>query len=344
MHLRKILGALAASALCFTLAEVPAHADTYVPGTVNQTFNGSAGGWSGVTTSSGLCIPALLCPAASATWQPGGSDGNGYISTKFGSLASTQTGTAGSIWESPVFTYAGLGGKEPGSVTFDMDILRNVAALLDLSLLNNTSYQVDLVDQTNGKAVSVVPSTPIAPNGGWTSIPSADVNPSLLKIGRPYKIRIKTDYHAAVTVVATGEVGYDNVTLTTAASNGGGGGGNNGGSGITNIKQLRKLTKTYILPSSAKVDGRLLVVKLRCPAIASPKPCQIQFAGLQAGRFSKSATARKIVTIKAGKERTVKIRIKPKYVAKYKSAKKIWTKSIVRVGKVRVTVRKTMKV
>ena len=99
-----------------------------------------------------------------------------------------------------------------------------------------------------------------------------------------------------------------------------------------------------VLPATASVQGHLLVVHLRCPGAASPKPCQIQFAGLQKGKFSKAATARKIVKLKANKERTVKIRIKPGYVKAYAAAKKIWIKIIVRVGKVRVTVRKRMKI
>jgi hypothetical protein len=337
--LRKLmLAALAGSLLA--VAPVAAQADTYAPDPVSQDFNGSAGGWEGASTSSGACVPALLCPAVTTEWLPGGADGNGYISTHFGSAAATQAGTSTSIWTSPVFAYNGFGGKEPGSVTFDMNILRNVQALLDASLLNDTAYEVNLVDQTNGVAVSIVPSTKVAPNGSWTAIQTASVNPTLLKIGRPYRIQIRTSYHAVATAVATGDVGYDDVRLTTSST----GGGTNGGSGITDIKQLRKLAKTYILPSSAKVDGHLLVVHLRCPAIASPKPCQIQLAGLQAGRFSKAATARKVVRLKAGKERTVKIRIRPKYVATYHRATKIWTKAIVRVGKVRVTVRKRLKV
>jgi hypothetical protein len=335
--MRKLLLAVLASSL-LALTPTASQADTYAPNPVDQDFNGSAGGWEGVSTSSGACVPALLCPAVTTDWSPGGADGNGYLRTQFGSAAATQAGTATSIWTSPVFAYNGLGGKEPGSVTFDMNILRNVQALLDASLMNDTAYEVNLVDQTNGVAVSVVPSTKVAPNGSWTAIQTASVNPKLLKLGRPYRIQIRTSYHAVATVVATGEVGYDDVRLTTAAT-----GGATGGSGITNIKQLRKLTKNYILPKSAEVKGHLLVVHLRCPAIASPKPCQIQFAGLQKGKFSKAATARKIVKLKAGKERTVKIRIKPKYVAAYQAATKIWTKAIVRVGKVRVTVRKRMK-
>jgi hypothetical protein len=339
MMRKLLLAALAGSLLA--LSPLAAEADTYSPNPVSQDFNGSAGGWDGASTTSGVCVPALLCPAVATEWRPGGADGNGYISTRFGSAAATQAGTATSIWTSPVFTYNGLGGKEPTSVRFDMNILRDVQALLDASLLNDTSYEVNLVDQTNGNAISVVPSTKVAPNGAWTAIQSASVNPDLLKIGRPYKIRITAAYHAAATAVASGEVGYDNVRLVTSSSSTTG--GPNGGSGITNIKQLRKLTKTYILPKTAEVQGHLLVVHLRCPVIASPKPCQIQLAGLQAGRFSKAATARKVVKLRAGKERTIKVRIKPAYVAAYQKASKIWTKTIVRVGKVRVTVRTRMK-
>ena len=142
-------------------------------------------------------------------------------------------------------------------------------------------------------------------------------------------------------MIAAGEVGYDNVRLTTSRrqrrrrrrqrwlS-------------ITDIKHLRKLVKHYILPATMTVHGRFLGPP-PLPAAAAPRPCQIQLPGLQKGKFSKAATARKIVKIKAGKERTVKIRIKPAYVASYAKAKKVWVKCIVRVGKVRVTVRKPIK-
>ena len=346
MHVRKLLGAVVASALLFALPVPTAHADTYAPNPVSQDFSGSQGGWTQSTEYSQGCVQVLLCPTTVNSWSAGGADGNGYIRTQFASLTETVPGTSTGIWDSPAFTYNGLAGKAPGTVTFDMNILKNISALLNLSLLNDAAFSVDLVDQANFNGISVIPSTPLLQSAGWVAVPSASVNPNLLKLGHSYKIRITTSYHAAVAVlVATsGEVGYDNVRLTTAAAGSGNGtNGTNGGSGITDIKQLRKLVKNYILPKSAKVQGHLLVVKLRCPAIAAPKPCQIQLAGLQAGKFSKAATARKVVKIKAGKERTVKIRIKPKYVASYAKATKIWVKTTVRVGKVRVTVRKRMK-
>ena len=346
MMKKLLLAILAASLLAFTPA--PSRADTYAPAAASQSFAGGQGGWTQSSEFSGLCLQNLVCPAVVNTWSAGGADGNGYIRTQFGSLASTQAGSSTGIWESPSFTYDGLAGKTPGTVTFDMNTLRNVGALLDASLLNDTRFQVDLVDQANGNAISVVPSTVVVPSGGWTAIPSASVSPNLVKLGHSYKIRITTSYHAVATVDAMGEVGYDNVTLTTAAAptngNGGNGGsGANGGSGVTQIKQLRKLVKHYILPKTVSVKGRLLSVHLRCPAIAAPRPCQIQLQGLSKGKFSSPATARKVVKLLPGKERTVKIRIKPRYVATYKAATKIWVKIIVRVGKVRVTVHKRIR-
>lgn len=339
--IKKLVGAIAASALLFAMPVPASHADTYTPSTASQDFSTGTAGWSQSSEFTGLCLPALVCPAVVNSWSGGGADGNGYIRTQFGSVASTQAGSSTGVWESPTFEYKGLGGKVPGAVSFDMNMLRNVGALLDLSVLNDTSYSVDLVDQANGTKISVVPSTVAAPNTSWSAIPSASVNPDLIKIGHDYRIRITTTYHAVVTVIAAGEVGYDNVRLTTSAGNGGGGGNN---SSITDIKDLRKYVKNYILPATGTVHGKLLSVHLRCPQAAAPRPCQIQLAGLQKGKFSKAATARKIVKLRAGKERTVKVRIKPKYVASYAKAKKVWVKIIVRVGKVRVVVRKTMKI
>jgi hypothetical protein len=340
MNLRKLLGAAVAATLLFAMPAPSAHADTYAPDPVSQDFSGSQGGWTQSATYSQLCLQMLACPAVFNSWSGGGADGNGYIRTQFSSFVETVPGASNGIWESPAFPYTGASGKVPGSLTFDMNILKNISALIDPSQLNDAQFSVDLIDQGNGTGVSVVPSTLLTQNSSWVAIPSVSVNPALLKLGHSYKIRITTTYRAVATVVANGEIGFDNVRLTSAAASGSGG---NGGSGITDIKHLRKLVKHYILPTTMKVKGQVLVAHLRCPAIAAPRACQIQLQGLQKGKFSQPATARKIVKLRAGKERTVKIRIKPAYVASYSKATKIWVKCIVRVGKVRVTVRKPIK-
>lgn len=335
------MAAVAASLL--SLVPVAGQADTYVPDVAAQDFAGGPGGWAATSTAEGACIPVLLCPTATNDWAAGGADGNGYIRTQFSTVAATVAGTTAGTWESPAFTYTGAGGQVPAAVTLDLNTRRDLGELLGLSVLNESSFQVDLVDQATGTKIGVVPATPLIASTSWTAIPTVSVNPALLRLGRAYRIQITTTYHAAVTAVVSGEVGYDNVRLTTAAGTPAGPVGPNGGSGITTVKQLRQFTKDYILPGSAKLVRGRLVMKLRCPAVASPKPCQVQLQGLSKGRFSKPATARKIVKINAGKTRLVKIRVKRPYVATYEAARKVWVKSIVRVGKVRVTVRKRVK-
>jgi hypothetical protein len=337
----KLLGAVVASALLFALPVTAAHADTFVPNAASQDFSGSQGGWTSSTSTDGLCVPVLLCPVGTNSWSAGGADGNGYIQSGFSTLLTTGAGLTTNTWESPSFAYTGLAGKTPATVRLDLNMLTNVTPLLVASVMNSATYRVDIVDQASGTGVEATPTTPITSDHGWVSVQSSSVNPALLQLGHSYKIRIATTLTSAAAVAADGEVGYDNVRLTSAAA--AADGSRNGGSGIPDIKHLRKLVKHTILPSSMTVDGRFLVVHLSCPPSATPRACQIQLQGLQKGKFSQPATARKIAKIKAGKERTVKIRIKPAYLASYAQARKVFVKAIVRVGKVRVSVRKPIK-
>ena len=346
----KKLGIIAALSLVLAATTAPAHADTYVPGADNQTFATSPGGWTGSSAYEGLCLPSLLCPAAAngfvASGGAGGA-GDGYIRTDFTSLVSTVAGTSTGTWESPAFTYNGNAGAVPTSVVLDLSIRPQVNALLGLSVLNDASYRVDLVDATSGTAISAVPQTALVNDAGWTSVPSAAVNPALLTIGRTYKTRITTRYNAAVTVVATGEVGYDNVRLTTSGNanggGGGGGGGENGGSGITTTQQLTDLVQTVGLPATGKLVGNKLKIKIKCPAKAAPLACGYSFRGLAKGPRSKVATARKVALVNAGVTRWVKVKVKPRHLAKYKKADTIWIRANVRVGGVRVTVVKKVR-
>ena len=282
--LRKLLGALVASALLFAIPVPTAHADTYASLPGSQDFNGGPSGWTSTTGSDGLCLPVLLCPTATNSWAAGGADGNGYIQTAFATLLTTGAGSSTGIWESPSFAYNGDAGKVPGTVRLDLDMLTDVTPLLVASVMNSATYRVDIVDQATATAVEATPTTAIASDHGWVSVQSASVNPALLQLGHNYKIRITTTLNSAVALVANGAVGYDNVRLTTAPASDNGG---NGGSGITNVKQLRKLVKNYILPGSVSVEDRFLKVHLRCPKEAAPRPCQIQIQGLQKGKFSK---------------------------------------------------------
>jgi hypothetical protein len=338
MVIRKLLGAVTASAVLVAMPML-AFADTYPTDSGSQDFAVGRGGWTQSSQSSGPCASSPPCPVVVSDWNgSGGADGNGYIRTRFATDATTQAGTSTGIWESTKFTYNGNDGKVPEKVTFNLNVQSNVSVLRGAS--NTVTYRVDLVEKDTGKSIGVIPTTDLQTDLPWTAVPSAAVNPGLLQLGSRYRIRITTSYNFVAAVTAAGEVGFDNVRLTTTGTGPGGGGGDDG---IGSRRELKNLTKTYILPASAKVVGNKLEMKLRCPAKAAPEPCKVQVQGLAKGKFSKPATARAFVTIKAGRSKLAKLRIKPKYVAAYKAASRIWVKSTVRVGSLEVTVRKREK-
>lgn len=349
MRAKKLLGAALAFALMFSMP-APTSADTYASGASSQTFAGGPSGWSASTSTDGLCVPALLCPTVTNSWQAGGADGNGYIRTQFDALAETALGTATGVWQSPAFTYDGKNGHEPATATLNLNQRSDIGELLGATLLNDSSYRVDLVDQSNGRQISVVPVTALVPSINWTAIPSASVNPRLLQLGHNYKLQISTSYHAVASVVATGEVGYDNVRLTTAGRR---------GSPITTKMQLRQLATTQILPRSARMVGNRIKMRLRCPGKAAPKNCRIKVRGLatgksarpsavrelpdsSAGEVSRPMALKKFLRIRARSMRWMQVRVLPGHRMAYRNAQRIYVRSIIRVGRVRVVVRHRM--
>ena len=105
------------------------------------------------------------------------------------------------VSQSPAFTYKGKKRHEPATVGLDLNMRSDLAALLGVDLLNDASYRVDLV-APGGQLINVVPTTGLVDNTTWSAIPSASVNPKLLKIGSSYRIRITTTYHSVATVIA----------------------------------------------------------------------------------------------------------------------------------------------
>jgi hypothetical protein len=341
MKLATTLAAVACTAVA-AWAPTVANADSYAPGTDNQNFAASQGGWTQSSQSAGLCVALVTCPGVSNTFKVTGGTGgagDGYIDTAFTSLLSTGLGTSTGIWESPAFTYNGNGGVVPATATVDLSIQPTVSALLGLS--NTSSYRVDLVDQGTSSVIQVAGPTALVSNAAWASIPTANLNPSLLTLGHSYKIRVSTAYQSVLAVIATGDVGYDNVRLTTAGSGGGGGGG--GETTITNTDQLTQLILTQGLPSSATLKGNKLKLKVKCPKQLAPDPCKYVLQGLSKGKKSKPATKRKKTSIKAGKKKIVVIKVKPKFLAKYQKAKKVNVKAHVTVGTISASMVKKMK-
>jgi hypothetical protein len=340
---KRLSGGLVALALAVAIP-VAAQADTSSGDSFNQAFASNAGGWSQSTAYAGLCLPSLLCAGVTDDWVgSGGADGNGYIRTQFSSVASTEAGTSQGVWQSPGFVYNGNAGKEPASVALDLDIRPEVSALVGATAVNDASYRVDVVNASSGVAVSAVPNIALVNDTSWSAIPSAHIDPSNLTIGRTYAIRITTTYHAAVTVVASGEVGYDNVRLTasgTAANT-----GVNGGSGITSTRLLRLLVRTEALPSSVKLVGsHRLKVTVKCPEAAAPLSCKMVLQGLAHGKGSQVTTEGKVIKMRAGVKRTIRLNIRRAWVKKYQHASHAFIRARVRVGVYKVTVVKRVKI
>ena len=159
MKHRKLLGAVAASALLFAIPVPAAHADTYAPEPGRARTSTAQGGW---TTSAKSSRPRLRRCSARVSATPGRPAARTATATSPPLSAASPRrwpATSTSIWQSPAFTYNGLGGNEPGSVTFDMNMLRTSARCWTSRCSTTPSFGVDLVDQANGTQVSVIPST-----------------------------------------------------------------------------------------------------------------------------------------------------------------------------------------
>jgi hypothetical protein len=330
-------------------------------------FATDAEGWTPTSGYAGLCLPALLCPSVTPTYvASGGIDGadDGYLSTSFMSLASTLAGTTTSGWLSPAFTYDGVNGLDPTSLTLDLAKKVSLGGLLGLDVLNDSSYQVDLVDVATGEAVTAVPRTALTNDDSWSVVPPASINPDRLTKGHSYQVRLSTTYHSAATVVASGEVGYDDLRLTASRTP------ENGpvDPGTTTVVYLpgprttvvtnppvnpmsTRVLRQYVLktglPSKVKLVGKHLRFQVSCLAISTPKGCKYSIDALTAGKGSPAATARTIVRVPAGGSKVVSLTIRPRQLARYRGAKAARTaylRAKVRSGVFKVTVVKRVRI
>src|SRR3954452_5591807 len=140
-----VFGAIAVVLGCLPAVASADIISDYHPVTEARTFSTSPGGWSASTTSSGLCVDAVNCPAVSNTWQArGGAGGEGFIRTGISSLTSAGGEVTG-VWQSPSFTYNGAVGTVPDSLTFFMDRRASVNALLTAAA-GDAQYTIDIED------------------------------------------------------------------------------------------------------------------------------------------------------------------------------------------------------
>jgi hypothetical protein len=310
-----------------------ASADTYAPGANAQDFGTDQGGWTSGIRSDGLCVPGVTCPVVANSYVNAGGAGGagGFIRTSMVYIATVGTMTH-ATWTSPTFTYNGDRGGIPSEVTFTMDRRANVGQLVGAGG-SNASFSVVIHNASTNRDITIVPPTTQLNAVGWTGIPAVSIMPSRLNIGDRYQFRITSIYDAVTAdVLGNGTSDYDNVVLETSGA----------ASGILDASTLRRLILgSQGLPGSATFNskGKTLSIKVRCPSQAAPAKCRYRsLQGLSGRKGSRRATTRKNVSVSAGKSKTVKLRVRSKYLPIYRKASKITIKTKVSVGKVSTTV------
>jgi hypothetical protein len=340
-------------AACFAilLLAVPAAeaaGSKYPSANAARGFDGGAAGWDSSSSTEGICLPPLLCASVENSFQgSAGADGGGYIRSAYTGVvgAMAVAGTTTGIWQSPPFTYSGVGGDEPAVVSFAMDRRASVDQLLAVDG-NSAEYSVRLVDlSAGGEAVTLIAPATLAGAGSWTDVSRGSIDPGSLTIGDEYRIQISSRYTSGTSVLATGSADYDNVVLSAVDGNGagskgkdGGNGGAGKGAGTFSSQRLEELLRQAGTPGAASLHGKRLLVRVKCPRKAG-RQCRTTVQGLL--RKGRPATQRRTLTLRSGKSKLVALKVKPKARKQVAKRKRILVRQKVRAGKATATVFKT---
>ncbi len=294
----------------------------YPTSTPQRTFDSGLAGWSSDKSSEGLCVPVLLCPVITNSYQPtGGAVNNGgFIRTSLGSLTGVGATSSG-LFTSPAFKYTGVGGKQPDSLSFKLARRSNVAALLSVTG-NDATYSVKLINMSGHANVVVLEDQPLEGANGWADIPSVSVDPTQVKIGDLYRVRIISRFVSGVQILPGGSADYDRVRLiargdSTGSSGSKGGGGSGGGGDSFFGKGGGKATITAV---KRRGDDQL-----RLTVHCASKPdyrCKARTAALLR-RGGSQVTSNRSVRVRPGEKRRVSVDIKTRYQDEVASRKRI---------------------
>jgi hypothetical protein len=336
------LAAFAACALCLCMAFAASagaeESSDYPTDPAARNFTSSAGNWTSASSFDGSCIAPALCPTTTNAFVPtGGADGNGYITAAFTGVVGVTAvaGTSTSVWESPVFVYAGAGGETPTSLVFTMNRRSSVDQVLAVEG-NSAEYSVQIARVgAGGGGPTVIGPTTLAGADTWRAVQPAAIEPGQLKPGDNYRIRITSRYTTGTSVLVSGSADYDNVALhavrSAGAGNGKGGNGKGNGNGSGNSLSSKRLLSLYRagMAGTAVLKGNRLFVKVKCPKKIG-RACRITAQGLLKKR--KPATSKRTVKVRSGKRKQVVLRVKPRFQAKVAKRKRLLVKERVRAG------------
>lgn len=317
----------------------------YPPSAAARGFSGGLAGWTSSTSNEGVCLAPVLCANAENSYQAsGGADGDGFIRSAYTGVvgAMAVAGTTTAVWESPAFTYGGMGGEEPASVGFSLDRRASVDQLLAVAG-NSAQYAIRLVDVTEGgEGLTLIAPTTLAGANSWTSVSSGPVDPQSLTPGDEYRLQITTRYTSGTSVLVSGSADYDNVVLSASDGQGGEGNGKGRGgaggrsSGPMGAQRLENLLRRAT-PGTARVsgDGKRLLVRIKCPRKVG-HACRTTAQGFLRKRHP--ATAKRTVRLRSGRSRLIALRVKPKARGQVAKRKRLLFRQRVRAGKAAATV------
>lgn len=350
---RWLVPCIAALLLIASASPAAAAKRVYPTDSAARTLNAGPAGYTSSTSSEGLCVPVLLCPAITNSHQAsGGVDNTGYIRSEIGSLLGVGA-TSIATFNSPTFTYRGVGGRPAEQLALKIARRSDVAALLQVTG-NSATYSVDLVAADGANSVSAITGEALA---GLTDFGerSASIDPTSLKLGAKYQIRITSRFESGAQVLPGGSADYDNIRVQANAKNrrGGGHGGGNGsnggnggngsnggnghnggngsnggnGNGGANGKGGR-YRGNGVLARTAKLRGDRLIVRVRCKRHPKSR-CRLALQG-RLHRHGPVVTNRRTVRVPAGHKRRAALNVRNRYLPKLRSRKHVIVREIVR--------------
>jgi hypothetical protein len=336
--------AAAAAAMAVVLFALPASAGAvevttaaYHPDQNARSFTTGNGGWTAAHGATGLCVPLLICPAMSTGFAGSGGAGgasDGYLRTVLGTLTGVGSESR-AVLTGPAFTYNGVDGKDPTSVTVDVSHLARVGDLLSVAG-NSAQFSFELVDQTSGTSQQLINGAELHPESRWTSAPQVALNPSQLTIGHQYRLKITTRFIYGAQVLPGGTVGYDDVVLTAIRDKselpggGGNGGGGNGGGGNGNGNGNNGNNNPN--NTSAVFDGRNLFIKLQCFGVSKHGKCWNRATALK-GKHGKRYTFPVQRVVKAKKGKVIRARVRFQFRNQLEHQRTITLRSVLRTSR-----------
>lgn len=341
-RVRELTAAAAATAIAVVLFALPASAGAadvstarYHPDQNARSFNTGSGGWAGDHGSTGLCLPPLICPLVSNGFVANGGTGggsDGYLRTVLGALTGVGSESR-AVLTGPAFTYNGVDGKDPTSITADVAHRARVGDLLSVAG-NSVQFSLELVDQTSGTSQQLINGTELHPESQWTGAPQVALNPSQLTIGHRYRLKITTRFIYGAQVLPGGTVGYDDVALTAIRDRselpgGGGGNGNGNGSGNGNNGNNGNNNPNN---TSAVFDGRNLYIKLQCFGVSKHGKCWNRATVLKS-KHGKRYTFPVQRVVKAKKGKVIRARVRFQYRNQLEHQRTITLRSVLKTSR-----------